>query len=681
MNLCINQLFQWNNEGARIERILWIEDAGHCLVTIDVTDKQAWPSFIERSFLERHITDGSIHLLDTDMNEYLRHPDMALTLSDIEQREKAWRVIADIVAPQQEKTGVPDNGAIFQSPTLDLLVQTAVERTGCSKQWICTCLRRYWQRGHMKNALLPEIDPDDVSGKERQNLDHKTPKRGRPSNIARLTGVATGINIDDTIKEYFRRGTELFYGHTERKSMIRAFDYILTLFFHQGTELRNGKFVPLLPPASERPTWNQYRYWYRKEYDPVNGIAASEGLHTSDMGGRSDLGSLRKMIPGPGFLFGIHAVIGDICLVSMLDRRRILGRPVMYIVVDLFSDLIVGMSVSLDGPHWEGAMLALENAAHDKVAFCKEYGVDITEDDWPCQHLPKAILPSRDELFSNQAHNLTGTLGIEVSNMALDCSGWKETFRRSIPILEDGVIHWEPRSVNNLPESRQKGYQLDACLTLYDFHRLMIYCVIEHNQAHRLSDDYLDRDMIADSVKPYPRDLWKWGIRNRPGMLRVIPLDIARRNLLSEAEASAISEGIYFRNMLYSLDEVIQNQRFEQAHTRNKRSRSTPIVYDPRAVDQIYMVLQGVPPIKACRLLEKDQKEFKGCTWFDIEDLITLYTSERVTRAPVSQQRVKHPVTRLDVSEEAQRRIREVVENRAAERVQEREMNLWEFQE
>ncbi len=149
MKLCVNQLFQWNNEGARIERILWIEDAGQRLVTIDVTDKQAWPSFIERSFLERHITDGSIHLLDSDMYEYLRQPDNALTLSDIEQRERAWRVIADIVASQQEETGIPGNGAIFQSPTLDLLVQAAVERTGCSKQWICTCLRRYWQRGQL----------------------------------------------------------------------------------------------------------------------------------------------------------------------------------------------------------------------------------------------------------------------------------------------------------------------------------------------------------------------------------------------------------------------------------------------------------------------------------------------------------------------------------------------------
>lgn len=44
MNLGINQLLQLCDEGAHIERVLWIERTGQRLVTIDVEDKQAWPS-------------------------------------------------------------------------------------------------------------------------------------------------------------------------------------------------------------------------------------------------------------------------------------------------------------------------------------------------------------------------------------------------------------------------------------------------------------------------------------------------------------------------------------------------------------------------------------------------------------------------------------------------------------
>ncbi len=679
MDLAINQLFQWCDERARIERILWIGHEGQRLVTIDVADKKAWPSFVDRSYIEHQIASGAIRLLDSDMYGYLRQPDNAFTLSHIKRRDKAWEIIEDIIAAQEESIGEPDDGAIFHSSILGPLVQAAIEKTGCSKQWIRTCLRCYWQGGQMKNALLPDFDRCGTQGKERKSTDRLAPKKGRLSRVARRTGVSTGMNIDDTVKEYFRRGTKLFYENAEKMPMTQAFERILTLFFHQGKELRNGVFVPLLPPAAQLPTFNQYRYWYTKERDLTRSTALSDGLHACEIRGGASLEHLRQMIPGPGYLFEIHVVVGDIFLVSMLDRRRIIGRPIIYIIVDVFSDLIVGMSVSLEGPSWQGAMLALENAALDKVTFCQEYGVDITEDDWPSHHLPKAILVG-DGLIPKFSNSLVGALDIEISNTPPYRLDWKEFIERSFPVLDDVMIHWVPGSVNNLPEPGRNGHRLDACLTLYDFRRLLINCIVEHNIAHRLSDDYLDGDMIADSVEPYPRDLWKWGLQNRLGVLRRLPIDVVRRHLLPEAEALVTREGIYFHQMLYTCDRAIQEQWFEQAHIGDKRRSSIPVVYDPSTVDQIYLCLQGDQPLKICKLLEKDQVEFEGCNWFDIEDMMARHMSERAAKTRIHQLQIEHRAMRDRIIEEAQRRLSEVRENRAAEKVQEREMNTWEFQ-
>ncbi len=66
MDLGINQLLQWCDEGARIERVLWIEPTEQRLVTIDVTDKQAWPSYMDRLALEHHLAIGDIRVLDED---------------------------------------------------------------------------------------------------------------------------------------------------------------------------------------------------------------------------------------------------------------------------------------------------------------------------------------------------------------------------------------------------------------------------------------------------------------------------------------------------------------------------------------------------------------------------------------------------------------------------------------
>jgi len=70
MELTVNRLFQWCDERARIERTLWIEHDGQCLVKIDVADKKAWPTFIPRLFLEHQIASGVIRLLDSDSDMY-----------------------------------------------------------------------------------------------------------------------------------------------------------------------------------------------------------------------------------------------------------------------------------------------------------------------------------------------------------------------------------------------------------------------------------------------------------------------------------------------------------------------------------------------------------------------------------------------------------------------------------
>ena len=81
---------------------------------------------------------------------------------------------------------------------------------------------------------------------------------------------------------------------------------------------------------------------------------------------------------GPGDRFQIDATSADIYLVSRFNRHRIVGRPTIYVVVDVFSGMIVGLYVGFEYPSWLGAMMALVNAATDKVDWCRQYGVETT---------------------------------------------------------------------------------------------------------------------------------------------------------------------------------------------------------------------------------------------------------------------------------------------------------------
>jgi putative transposase len=59
------------------------------------------------------------------------------------------------------------------------------------------------------------------------------------------------------------------------------------------------------------------------------------------------------------------------------------------------------------------------------VAYCKEYGLDITQDMWPGYGLPEAILGDRGELEGYDSTNLVDSLDIDVANTSPYRCDWK----------------------------------------------------------------------------------------------------------------------------------------------------------------------------------------------------------------------------------------------------------------
>ncbi len=120
---------------------------------------------------------------------------------------------------------------------------------------------------------------------------------------------------------------------------------------------------------------------------------------------------------------------------SRYDRSRIVGRPVLYVVIDVFSRMIVGFYVGFEGPSWVGAMMALANTASDKVAFCKEFGIEIGADDWPCQGLPQFLLGDGGEMKGRHPETLINHFNVHVENTPPYRPDWKGVVERRFGLL------------------------------------------------------------------------------------------------------------------------------------------------------------------------------------------------------------------------------------------------------
>ncbi|MGV0107582.1 Mu transposase C-terminal domain-containing protein [Nostoc sp. DSM 114160] len=681
MSLLVNMLLEWQDTKTdiEIERVLWIDPSGTDVVTIEINNSKALPKWQKCKDLEVAIASQEIYILKIDPYAGLLRPENAISENHCKRRDRAWEVIGPLVEGDIE--------LIFNPRDRGQIIEATVKRTGCIKKTIYNYLRRYWQGGQTKNALLPLFDRCGAKGKERKPSNCK---RGRPSKLSKVTEIPIGVNVDDKIRKKFYRGIASFYKNRQERTLKDAFQKTLDKHFHVGYEMKNGALVPILPPARELPTFAQFRYWYEKERNITQEKISREGKRRFNLRHRALLGNSTQMAFGPGSIYQIDATIGDIYLVSSLDRNRIIGRPVIYFIIDTFSRLITGFSVSLEGPSWLGAMLALENATSNKVAFCYEYGIEIDEADWPTHHLPEAILADRGELEGYNADNLVNALNIRVSNTPPYRADWKGIVERNFRLSNDKMIHWMPGAVNRVRERGDQDYRLDAILDLKQFRKLIILCILDHNQHHRMDWYRMDEFMIQQYVEPYPIELWNWGVQNRGGHLRQIVPEIVRLNLLPFAEASVTPQGIYYQGLNYTCELALREQWFVKARANGRWKIF--IAYDPRRLDIIYLRLDDSRRLEPCQLIDT-QKTFQERDWHEAIDYFELQKQSKEAASTRQQQQkatfhaqvdkivaeAKEETEKVLTGQSKRSRIQGIRENRKLEREHERDVGAWEL--
>ncbi len=617
--LAINTLIEWvpveGDATQRLERVLWMDNAGEQVVVVSVSDADSlpFPVWKRGSELEAAIAGGQAFRRMVDPFAQLAMPDPAFLHKHKDRMERAWELIRDLVAVEP---------GIYLEEQRGPLVRKAAERSKVDPKEVYRKLKRFWRGGKIKHALLPAYKNCGGPGKERLITESRLgqPKRGRPRKILQLDPEYVGVNVDEELHRIFRISIDLYYNTKEGNPLRRAYDLMIDKHFNLGYRNEGGVSVPVLPPASQLPSFPQFRYWHLKERDLAHSIVSRRGEKRYFLKSRPILGNSTQMAFGPGSIFQIDATIGDVYLVSTLNRNWIIGRPVIYFVVDVFSRMVAGIYVGLEGPSWVGAMMALANATTDKVSFCSEYDVEIDSEAWPCRYLPEMILGDRGELLGLDSDSLADSLDIRVANCPPYRADWKGIVEQMFRRANLKSIHWLPGAVRK----RERGdpdHRLDATLDLRQFTKIIILTVIKYNLHHRVEDYPLDRDMIADDVPTIPVNLWEWGIGNRGGHLREKSPETIRLNLMPTGSATVTPKGIRFQGVHYTTARALREQWYVRA--RSEGTWTVPVSYDPRNMEVIYLRAGDGSSFDPCTLLP-DEERFNGVMLEEVLDFFAL---------------------------------------------------------
>lgn len=602
--LYINELIQWDcDEGEeRIDRVLWIDEENFNAYTIQVNSEKGLPILRRVSEILDALEGNNAAKLENDTYmKFIREEEIPQKNKAI--RDRAWNIIKTIVGEENEPS-------VYKKHERAELIKHVQKEYGITSRAIYIYLRRYWQRGKNINALLPDYENSGGKGKERVAGNKKL---GRPRKYG------TGINVDEETKKIFRIAIKRYYQTSKKNPLSTAYHLMLKDFYSEDYKIVEGIKYPVLIDQNEIPSLSQFKYFFEKELNIKETISARKGAKKFELENRAILGKSDTYTIGPGSLYQIDATIGDVYLVSRYNRKWIIGRPVIYAVIDVFSRMITGLYVGLEGPSWVGAMMALANTATDKVKFCNEYGISILENEWPCFHIPEAIIGDRGEMESKMVETLVNAFHVKIDNTPPFRGDWKGIIEQYFHTINGYVKPLVPGTIDI--DFRQRGgkdYRLDAKLDLYQFTQLIIKCALDHNNYHRL--DSYDRNiaMISQDVKSIPLELWNWGIKNRSGRLRTFPEDLIKLNLMPTDRALITEKGIKLKNIFYGCETALKEMWFEKA--RNKGTWKVDISYDPRNMDYIYLRAGDGRSFEKCTLLES-QKRYFNKSYDEIEYL------------------------------------------------------------
>jgi hypothetical protein len=584
-------------------RILWVDSNKYYAFIINIDSKNALP------FLKK--VDDTIE--DIIHGIVIKERGSSLIIEDsigeraLKIRDKAWDIIKDAVVQE------PD---IYIAEIRGEIISNLLKRHSITKTTIYKYLRKYWQRGKSPNALIANYSNSGGKGKQR---DIKK-KVGRPN---KYPDNVSNVIVNEEIKRIFRISLRKHYFNKDKKSSLPfAHKMMIREFFIEDIYFENGQEKLVISDYSQIPTLNQLRYFLNTEYNEKKRTISRVGKGMFEKHFREILGSSTFESFGPGSRFQIDATIGDVYLISEYNSNWIIGRPVIYIVIDVFSRLIVGLYVGLEGPSWSGAMMAIANTVSDKVQFCKQFDISITKQQWPVEHLPQIMLADRGEFEGYNSERLNHAFNLEIENAAPFRADWKGIVEKYFDIIQGKAKPFLPGYVNkDFKERGAKDYRLDAKLTIKDFTKIIISEVLYHNNHNYLKSYPIDKDMIEDGVKPVPIELWNWGIKNRFGKLTYHSPDTVKLHLLPQENVTITERGIRFRSSTYySCETAIKESWFSTA--RIKGVWKLKVAFDPRDMNQIYLIKSNGKDYEVCNLVERIEDKYKNKTLDDIEFLI-----------------------------------------------------------
>ena len=394
-----------------------------------------------------------------------------------------------------------------------------------------------------------------------------------------------------------RRALNKYFYTQHKNSLQTAYELMLKEMYCDDRGLLLAKY----------PSKHQFRYFYRKHRKTQNYYISRNGLKSYQRNNRPLLGDgVREFAPHIGIGM-LDATICDIYLVN--DAGEVIGRPILTACIDAYSSLCCGYSLS-----WEGGVYSLRslmlNILSDKTELCDKYGVKISDTDWNCNSLPGTLVTDMGKEYVSDTFGQITELGVTIENLPPYRPELKGVAEKFFDVIQ-GLYkpHLKGKGVIE-PDFQERGasdYRKEARLTMRDFEKVILLCIIYYNSQRIINNFPYTENMLGMRIKPHASDIWNYGL-NQPGA-NLIPIDKQTLvfTMLPRTVGKFSRKGLTVNGVRYRNDEFTE---------RYLNGGTATAAYNPDDISMVWLLENG--KYIAFELIES---RFDGKSAEDVKDI------------------------------------------------------------
>lgn len=464
---------------------------------------------------------------------------------------------------------------------------------GVDPRQVVRALRMYiYSRGE-KGSLIPARDKQGGPGKEKLSA----VPTGRESEFPRADG-STGFVSAPEARSEMAAGWKKY----KKKGTSVALAYIRTLTEHRAASVTSsgGASVVTLRPEGELYSIDQFRR---------HGPRGEGNLSATEINGGEGPGrrrhEFRQKVPGlrperVGLVCQTDSSPQDFYPVAAASRLATLCAPSSSEVTCEELGYTFGCYVGFEHVATSTTLLALLNGADDKVAFCREWGVEIEPWQWHSRSF-KRVKADNGELKSQKGFVALSDME-QTGEFCRAYVGEDKAMQESRHRSRQVAVEHQTVGTN-FGRRRERGEadpRHEAAMTLREFMPLYIRHILWKNNEERV-EHLLTLEMRADGVLPYRGDIYRWCLLKKYVLAESPDLTALRARCLPSVKAVLRSNGVHLMDPTTKDRRLIRGRVFSSAWLKSSgllaaahKTRKTLLAHvNPGRPDKIYVDFDG----------------------------------------------------------------------------------------